>query len=76
MTTEQANALRRIAAIIIEAVAAADQTIGAPGGHLYAALMHAGCTLAQYEQIMAGLVRAGLLTKRGECYFVAAKAVR
>jgi hypothetical protein len=69
MTTEQTHALRRIATIVLEAVAMADPIIGAPGGHLYAGLMHAGCTLSQYQQIMAGLVQAGCLRQSGECYF-------
>jgi len=32
--------------------------------------MTAGCTLSQYQQIMSGLVRAGLLHQSGECYFL------
>lgn len=69
MTPQQAAALRAIADAIIETVKAADPIIGAPGGHLYAALMSVGCTLHQFEQIMSALVRVGKLTKRGECYF-------
>lgn len=42
-----------------------------PGGHLYAELMAFGATLQQYEQIMAGLVQAGMLRKSGELYFIA-----
>ena len=69
MTNEQIAALKAVAKAITEAVAIAGP-LGAPGGHLYAALMSAGCTLSQFEQIMSGLVNAGVLTKRGECYFV------
>ncbi len=83
MTNEQIAALKAVAKAITEAVAIAGP-LGAPGfsagtdpcvgrlgdGYLYAALMSAGCTLNQFEQIMSGLVRAGVLTKRGECYFV------
>ncbi len=69
MTNEQITALRAIAKAITETVALAGP-LGAPGGHLYAALMSAGCTLSTFEQIMSGLVSAGVLTKRGECYFV------
>ena len=69
MTNEQIAALKAVAKAITEAVAIAGP-LGAPGGHLYAALMSAGCTLNQFEQIMSGLVSAGVLTKRGECYFV------
>jgi hypothetical protein len=70
MTVEQLKALKQIADAIIESVKAAGP-LGAPGGTIYAALMAHGCTLNQYEQIMAGLVRAGKLRKSGECYHVA-----
>jgi len=70
MTVDQIKALRAIGNIVIVAVSVADPHIGAPGGHIYAALMTAGCTLSQYQQIMSGLVRAGLLRQSGECYFV------
>ncbi len=70
MTHEQITALRQIAAAIIEAVKAAGP-LGAPGGVMYAALMAQGCTLHQFEQIMGGMVRAGKLTKRGDCYHLA-----
>lgn len=75
MTPQQVKALRSICDAIIEAVRAAGP-LGAPGGILYAALMSHGCTLAQYEQIMAGLVRAGMLRKSGECYHVIDKVAR
>ncbi len=70
MTNEQITALRQIAAAIIAAVRAAGP-LGAPGGVMYAALMAQGCTLNQFEQIMGGMVRAGKLTKRGDCYHLA-----
>jgi hypothetical protein len=69
MTTEQVNALRSVANAIIETVKLSGP-LGAPGGHLYAALMASGCSLHQFEQIMAGLVSAKMLTKTGECYTV------
>ncbi len=70
MTREQGDALRRIASVIIEMVAAAGPEFGAPGGHLYNALMTRGCSFPQYEQLMAGLVAAKMLRKSGQCYFV------
>tara|TARA_R110000868_G_scaffold26930_1_gene103060 strand:- start:148 stop:375 length:228 start_codon:yes stop_codon:yes gene_type:complete len=63
MTPQQAKALQAVAKAIIEAC----KTF-APGGVIYAALMHQGCTLNQYEQIMGQLVGAGMLSKAGECY--------
>lgn len=67
MTTEQIRAIRAIASEILEAIKDSGP-IGAPGGVMYAYLMTQGCTLHQFEQIMAGLVRAGYVTKSGECY--------
>jgi hypothetical protein len=45
-------------------------SLGAPGGVIYAALMGQGCTLSQFESLMAGLVRAGKLRRDGDLYFV------
>jgi hypothetical protein len=44
MTPEQIRALRAIADVILDMVKEGEP-IGAPGGHIYAALMHAGCTI-------------------------------
>ena len=41
---------------------------GAPGGHLYAALMHHGCSLEQFESIMHILVASGRVRKSGHVY--------
>ena len=70
MTTEQVLALKRILDAIIETVKESGP-MGAPGGILYAGLMAQGCSLNQFESIMGGLVRAGKLTKQGECYHAA-----
>ena len=64
--------LKAIADAIITSVAAAGP-MGCPSGTIYAALMTQGCTLEQYEAIMAGLVQAGMLTKKSHLYFVAGK---
>ena len=72
MTLQQAKALKAIAGGVIEAVKAGGQ-LGAPGGVMYAAMMGQGCTLQQFEGIMGGLVKAGFLTKKGECYHVTGK---
>ena len=73
MTQSQIKLLLAIANAITEAVKAAGPT-GAPGGVIYAALMAHGCTLAQYEQLMAGMVQAGKLTRHGDCYRLAEAA--
>ena len=67
MTVEQARALRAVATVVIDTVRQAGP-LGAPGGVMYAAMMGAGCSLHQFDQIMSGLTRAGMLSKRGECY--------
>lgn len=67
MTKEQISALRAIGDAIVDACKAAGE-MGAPGGHLYAALMAQGCTLSQFQSIMSGLELAGLVTRHGECY--------
>ena len=69
-TAAQVKLLRMVADAIIDAVKAAGP-LGAPAGVLYAALMGHGCTLSQFEQIMGGMVRAGLLTRSGDLYHVA-----
>jgi predicted transcriptional regulator len=63
MTKEQIRALQLIAKAVISAC----QTF-APGGVIYAALMSQGCSLNQYQQIMAQLVQAGMVTQSGDCY--------
>ena len=66
MTPQQIAALRAIGRTIIEVCA--DEPIGAPGGIIFAALQAQGCSLHQYEQIMSGLTRAGMLERDGDCY--------
>lgn len=65
---QKKDALLYILTSIVEAVKVAG-TRGAPGGVLFAAMMGAGCTLDQFNQLMAALQRAGKVTKRGELYF-------
>lgn len=73
LSAGQADALRRIVAAVVDAVREAGP-LGAPGGILYAALMTQGCTLSQFESLMAALCRTGKLEKRGECYHLAGAA--
>ena len=67
MTPEQIKAVRYVAGAIMETVKDAGP-LGAPGGVIYAALSAQGCTLQQYEGIMGGLVRAGMLRRDGDLY--------
>lgn len=75
MSATQTNAILAICEAVIDAVKAAG-THGAPGGVLYAALMAQGCTLNQFQSLMAGLVNAGLLRQSGNLYFATGKAVQ
>lgn len=70
MTTAQIQAVRQIVSAIVEAIKAAGP-LGAPGGVLYAGLMAHGCSLSQFESLMAGIVKSGMIVKRGECYHIA-----
>jgi hypothetical protein len=75
MTREQrVKVAREVAKAIVDSVREADPAFGAPGGILYAALAIAGCSFDQYTQIMGVLERSGVLTRKGECYFVGPKA--
>ncbi len=67
MDAGQAKAVRGIVRAVIDA-AIASEPFGAPGGHIYAALMGQGCTLQQYESLMGSIQRAGLVERSGECY--------
>jgi hypothetical protein len=60
MTKQQILALQSIGKGIIEA--ANIDSIGAPSGVIYSALMSHGATLNQFEQIMSTLVRHGFLS--------------
>lgn len=67
VTVEQKTALLGIAKAIVETIN--ETPSGAPGGILYAALMAHGCTLGQFEWIMAALVSLGKIRKSGDCYY-------
>lgn len=64
---QQRLAVMVLANAVVDAVRGAG-SMGAPAGTLYAALMAHGCTLAQFESLMAGLVRVGRLTQAGHLY--------
>ena len=75
MKRNKAKSLNVAAAGILQAVDAAGK-LGAPGGALYAGLMAAGYTLAEFEQVMAALAGpAGLVLKRGQLYTLTDKGV-
>jgi hypothetical protein len=63
------ESLQRLGLAVLEAVEESGE-MGAPSGHLYAALMVHGATLSQYQTFMGTLTRAGLLVLGGQCYTI------
>lgn len=70
MTNEQKTAINQLARAVLGVVKDAGP-LGAPAGPMYAAFMHHGVSLAQFEAFMAALVRTGKITKHGDCYHLA-----
>ena len=71
-TTNALRSLRLLTSLILEsAVLAGDR--GLISGHLYAVLC-GKLSLDQYNQLMSGLVNAGMLTERGHVYTATVKA--
>lgn len=75
LTQEQQRPMLQVAQAVIDAVKAAGNQ-GAPGGVLYAALMGHGCTLIQFQAIMAALCDTQKLRKSGELYFWVADIIQ
>ncbi len=67
----QADKAVALASAVYETVAEAGDE-GAPGGHIYAALMTAGIDFEEFEAPMRVLVGSKLLRKQGDCYFCTA----
>lgn len=57
-TSEQVEAAAKLMAVVVDTIRDAGEI---PSGHLYAALMSAGCTLSTYEQLIGVLERRGLI---------------
>lgn len=68
MTKTQIAAIAQLLSAIAETVADSGEQ-GAPGGVLYAALMHVGVTLSQFDALMGVLVASGRMQKIGDLYF-------
>ncbi len=64
------RALNLIALAIRDTVTAAGD-MGAPSGHVYAALMTHGCTLDQYNQIISAMTRTGMIRQSGNLLLAA-----
>ena len=67
MTTETMTALKQIADAVLAAVQESGPR-GIDGGTLYAAMMTAGISLEQFNEIMAALVSLEIVRKTGDCY--------
>jgi hypothetical protein len=70
LTSEQTLMIVRIADAVVETVKDCGDR-GAPGGHLYAALMSHGMSLDSFEKLMGVLVEMKRVKKRGQLYFAA-----
>ena len=64
MTPAQTQAVKAALETIKEAIDAAGEQ-GIPSGHLYAMLMGFGCSLNQYQQLTAILIKEGKITQDG-----------
>ena len=61
----------QLTALAIQDAVKAAGSMGAPSGPVYAALMTHGCTLDQYNQIIGGMVKVGMLRKSGHLLYAA-----
>ena len=68
MNAKQRETIMRLASAVHETVRETGAQ-GAPAGPMFAAFQAAGISLHVFEQICAGLVGAGVLTKRGHIYY-------
>ena len=66
MTNQQIKALQSMGKGIIESCNI--DSIGAPSGVIYSALMGHGATLNQFQSIMDTLVKHGFLTHDTDCH--------
>lgn len=62
MNREQIEAAQRIGLAVMEAIAECGE-LGAPEGPIYAALMSQGCTLSQFQSLVGGMERNGVVTR-------------
>jgi hypothetical protein len=69
MTPQQIIGLQKLGLAVLEAVSDGGD-LGAPGGTLYAAMMHQGANLSQFQSFMGTLTGRGMLTQMGDCYYI------
>jgi len=66
-TAKQVQAIKAALGMVYDAIVSEPQ--GAPAGVIYAALMHGGCTLSQYESMERILVASKVVRKEGDLLF-------
>ena len=71
MDKDQFEALKAVSDAILNCIVPE----GAPSGTIYAVLTGYGCTLEQYEGILAGLDKAGLIYRKGDLLYPVKKVV-
>ncbi len=69
MTIDQIRAAQRIGLAVLESIQAAGE-LGAPSGVLYAALQQTGCSLSQFQSLMAPLEGRGFVTQENHCFTI------
>lgn len=67
MTGQQIKAAQCVARALLDTIAEVAPH-GAPSGLMYAALMAQGCTLAQYQSLVASMQRNGLITAQEDSH--------
>jgi len=70
------QAVVTLIASLYETIVEVSESGGAPGGHLYAALMSTGITLDAFNAVMGIMTRVGMVVKRGECYIACDPATK
>jgi predicted transcriptional regulator len=69
MNEHQIQAAQRIGLALLESIEESGE-LGAPAGILYAAMMAQGCSLNQFESLMAPVERRGYVTRSMDCYTI------
>lgn len=64
---EKLKAFRQLLDSLIQVITESGEE-GVPGGTLYSALMHQGCTLPRFEKCMGILVESGRIVQSGHLY--------
>ncbi|MDP2000154.1 MAG: hypothetical protein Q8K22_11255 [Rhodoferax sp.] len=69
MNNEQIRLAQRLGLAVLESIQEAGE-LGAPSGVLYAALLHTGCSLNQFQSLMRPLESRGFVVLEDDCYTI------